>query len=36
MLDVKFEGLSDKSLNIKDTAAAYSVSECVTVPMHSI
>jgi hypothetical protein len=36
MSDVKFKGLSDKSLNIKDTAAKYSMSECVTVPVHSI
>jgi hypothetical protein len=36
MLNVKFEGLSDKPLNIKDTAATYSGSEYVTVPMHSI
>jgi hypothetical protein len=36
MLDVIFEGLSDKPLDMKDSAAMYSVSEHIKIPVHSI
>jgi hypothetical protein len=35
-LDEKVDGITDKSLNMKDTAATLSVSERVTRPVHSI